>query len=131
MATAAAIAERSAPDFARIEEGIPLDELSAFVSESGLGWPAVYETVIPSRTLKHRKTRSETLSLDESDRFARLVRLVQFAVNVFGEKERALRWLAKPKHRFAERTPIQMLRTEAGGRLVEEMLGQIDEGMFA
>ena len=29
------------------------------------------------------------------------------------------------------RSPIQMLATEPGGRLVEEMLIQIDEGMFA
>jgi putative toxin-antitoxin system antitoxin component (TIGR02293 family) len=58
------------------------------------------------------------------------VRLYRFAVNVFGEQERALRWLGKPKHDFEERTPIQMLRTESGGRLVEEMLVQIEEGMF-
>jgi putative toxin-antitoxin system antitoxin component (TIGR02293 family) len=131
MATIAAVAEFSSPDLTRVERGIPLEELNAFVAESGLGWPSIYETIIPSRTLKHRKARNEALSLDESDRFARFVRLYQFAVKVFGEQERAVRWLTKPKQRFDERTPIQMLRTELGGRLVEEMLGQIEHGMFA
>jgi putative toxin-antitoxin system antitoxin component (TIGR02293 family) len=127
---AAALQDRPAPNFTSVEHGIALDELAAFVADSDLGWPNIYETVIPSRTLKHRKSRNEPLSLDESDRFARLVRLYRFAVKVFGERERALRWLGKPKHRFDGRTPIQMLRTEIGGRLVEEMLIQIDEGMF-
>lgn len=33
--------------------------------------------------------------------------------------------------RFDDRTPLQMLRTDFGGRMVEGVLGQIDEGMFA
>ncbi|MBV8829535.1 MAG: DUF2384 domain-containing protein, partial [Acidobacteriaceae bacterium] len=32
---------------------------------------------------------------------------------------------------FEGETPMHMLETEAGARLVEEMLIQIDEGMFA
>jgi len=39
--------------------------------------------------------------------------------------------MRQPKARFQGRTPLQMMVTEAGGRLVEEMLLQIDEGMFA
>ncbi|WP_256369986.1 MbcA/ParS/Xre antitoxin family protein [Granulicella sp. S190] len=47
-----------------------------------------------------------------------------------GNREKALSWMTKHKSRFSERTPIQMLRTDLGGRMVEEMLVQIDEGMF-
>jgi len=39
--------------------------------------------------------------------------------------------LRKPKSRFEGKTPVDMLATEAGGRLVEEMIGQIDYGMLA
>ncbi len=49
----------------------------------------------------------------------------------FGAETAALNWLRAPKRRFEGRSPIQMLSTETGGRLVEEMLIQIDEGMFA
>jgi uncharacterized protein (DUF2384 family) len=48
-----------------------------------------------------------------------------------GDQESALGWLRAPKRRFEDRAPMQMLATEAGGRLVEQMLIQIDEGMFA
>jgi putative toxin-antitoxin system antitoxin component (TIGR02293 family) len=105
--------------------------MSTFAESSGLPLKDLYEVVIPARTLKHRRARREPLSRDESDKLARLVRVFDRAVAVFGDPERARAWLDKPKKRFGNRTPLAMLRTEIGGRMVEEMLGQIDEGMFA
>jgi putative toxin-antitoxin system antitoxin component (TIGR02293 family) len=87
--------------------------------------------VIPARTLKHRRQRGEPFNLDESDRLARVARMYELAVKVFGDPEKAKRWLTKPKIRFEERSPLTMMHTDFGGRQVEEMLIQIDEGMFA
>ena len=91
----------------------------------------LYDVVIPARTLKHRRSRKEALSRDESDKLARLIRIYDQAVRVLGDKEKALHWLRKPLRRFAGRSPLQMLPTEFGARMVEEMLGQLDYGMFA
>ncbi|WP_161557292.1 type II toxin-antitoxin system Xre/ParS family antitoxin [Acidisarcina polymorpha] len=118
-------------DLDALEAGLPLTTINDFLEGSGLQFKDIYDVVIPARTLKHRRARQEPLNLDESDKFARLVRVYQVTLRVFGDKDKALHWLNRPKHRFDERTPIQMLRTEVGGRLVEEMLIQIDEGMFA
>jgi len=114
-----------------VEAGVPVETMTNFVSASGVELKDIYNIVIPARTLKHRRSRKQPLSPDESDKLARLVRVFDQAVAVFGEIEQARRWLNKPKKRFDERTPLQMLRTDFGGRMVEEMLGQIDEGMFA
>ncbi|HMF54334.1 MAG TPA: antitoxin Xre/MbcA/ParS toxin-binding domain-containing protein [Edaphobacter sp.] len=114
-----------------VEAGVPVDTMTSFLSASGVEWKDVYEVVIPARTLKHRRSRRESLSSDESDKLARLVRIFDQAVAVFGDAERARNWLGTPKKRFDQRTPLQMLRTDLGGRMVEEMLGQIDYGMFA
>ena len=118
-------------DLQTIEAGVALDTLTNFVADSGLQFKDVYSIVIPARTLKHRRSRQEPLSLDEGDKFARLVRMFDLTVRVFGNREKAVRWLGKPKERFEERTPLEMLRTEWGGRMLEELLGQIDEGYFA
>lgn len=118
-------------DLSRIESGVPLATISEFVASSGIPLKDIYNVVIPARTLKHRRDRKEPLSRDESDKLARLVRVYDHAVKVFGEAERALLWLNRPKHRFNERTPVQMLQTDLGGRQVEEMLGQIEYGIFA
>lgn len=118
-------------DLASVESGIPVSAMTSFVTASGVELKDIYEIVIPARTLKHRRSRQQPLSPDESDKLARLVRIFDQAVAVFGGIEQARSWLQKPKKRFEDRTPLQMLRTDIGGRMVEEMLGQIDEGMFA
>ncbi len=41
------------------------------------------------------------------------------------------RWLRKPKQRFLGKSPMELLGTEAGARLVEEMLYQLAYGIFA
>jgi putative toxin-antitoxin system antitoxin component (TIGR02293 family) len=118
-------------DLETVEAGVPVPTLTNFVAASGIEFKDIYEIVIPARTLKHRKARKEPLTAGESDRLVRLIRVYDQAVRVFGDKEKALYWLGEAKRRFDGRTAIQMLRTDLGGRMVEEMLGQIYYGMFA
>lgn len=118
-------------DWAAVEKGFQVSALEEFAAYSGFGMKDLLDVVIPPRTLKHRRQRGEPLSMDESDRLARVARLYQLAVRVFGNPEKARKWLSRPKHRFEERTPLAMMRTDQGGRGVEEMLYQIDEGVFA
>jgi putative toxin-antitoxin system antitoxin component (TIGR02293 family) len=114
-----------------IESGVPVATMSDFVASSGVPLKDLYDIVIPARTLKHRRARRESLTPDESDKLARLVRIFDHAVRVFDGIERARTWLNEPKRRFDGRTPIEMLRTEIGARMVDEFLGQIEYGMFA
>jgi putative toxin-antitoxin system antitoxin component (TIGR02293 family) len=114
-----------------VESGVPVATMSEFVSASGVPLKDLYDIVIPARTLKHRRARREPLSRDESDKLARVVRVFDHAVRVFDHIERARTWLEEPKRRFDGRTPIEMLRTETGARMVDEFLGQIEYGMFA
>lgn len=118
-------------DLQTVETGVSVATMASFVSSSGLALPELYDVVIPARTLKHRKARKEALSRDESDKLARLIRIYDQAVRVLGDKAKALHWLRKPMRRFAGRAPLEMIRTEFGARMVEEMLGQLDYGMFA
>lgn len=114
-----------------VETGLSLSTLTNFVAASGLRLKDIYDVVIPARTLKHRRARKEPLTPDESDKLARLTRIYDQAVRVFGDRDNALDWLSEPKRRFEGRSPLMLLRTEYGSRMVEEMLGQIDHGIFA
>ena len=112
------------------ERGLPLATIDR-MTRHGLTREEVHSLVIHRRTFKHRKSSKQRLSREESDRAIRTARILARAQATLGDADRALAWVREPKLRFEGRTPIQMMATEAGGRLVEEMLVQIDEGMFA
>jgi putative toxin-antitoxin system antitoxin component (TIGR02293 family) len=112
-----------------VEEGLPTENID-LLREKGLTFSEVSEIVISPRTLKHRKARGEPLSLEETDRLVRVARVVTLAEEVFGDHEKALLWLRAPDDGIGHRSPMSMLQTESGGRLVESMLWQIDEGVY-
>ena len=96
----------------------------------GLERAEIEDAVIPSRTLQHRRSRRERLTLEESDRVLRVIRVLSSAEAVYGSRERALAWLRRPNPRLDGRAPLSLLKTDTGSRMVEELLVQIDEGMY-
>jgi putative toxin-antitoxin system antitoxin component (TIGR02293 family) len=122
---------RSDHDLVRlVEERLPTRVIDS-LRRSGLADEEIYSLILPRRTLTHRVARREPLSLEESDRVVRLARIAAFGEQVFGDGERFWRWFRAAKRHFGGRTPLEMVATEAGARLVEEFLGAIDHGFAA
>ena len=96
----------------------------------GLERSEIDAIIIPLRTLQHRRSRREKLTIEESDRVLRVIRALSLAESVYRSRERALGWLRKSHPRLDGRTPLSLLKTDTGSRIVEELLIQIDEGMF-
>jgi len=48
---------------------------------------------------------------------------------LFGDEQKAQRWLSKPKQRFAMEPAYALLATSPGIHLVEELLIQLAEGL--
>jgi putative toxin-antitoxin system antitoxin component (TIGR02293 family) len=121
-----------ANDFAlaeAIEKGLPTENLE-LLRESGLTFTEM-AAVIPHRTLKHRKARGENLTPEETERAVRIASTIALAEKVFGNPEKAMRWLRGKDDRLGDRTPLSMLKTEAGGKLIVSMLVGIAEGYFS
>ena len=113
-----------------VEQGLPLANLER-LKEKGLTFTEMGETVISPRTLKHRKARGENLSPEETDRAIRVASIIRLADKVFGNHDKAMGWLRGEDDQLGGRTPLSMLQSEAGGRMVESMLWGIDEGFFS
>jgi putative toxin-antitoxin system antitoxin component (TIGR02293 family) len=96
----------------------------------GLQRSEIDQAIIPLRTLQHRRSRREKLTVEESDRVMRVIRILSVAEAVYGNRERALTWLRTIHARLDGRTPLSLLSTDTGSRIVTELLIQIDEGMF-
>ena len=111
----------------RIVEGKLAPAVVKRLVSLGLQRSEIDAAIIPLRTLQHRRSRREKLTVEESDR---VIRVVSLAESIYGSRERALGWLRRPHPRISGRAPLSLLNTDTGSRIVEELLIQIDEGMF-
>ncbi len=114
----------------RLVEGRFAPSVIKRLADLGFTRSEIDGTVIASRTLQHRRSRREKLTLEESDRVMRVIRVLSSAEAVYGSRERALGWLRRPHPRLGGRVPLSLLTSDTGSRIVEELLIQISEGMY-
>ena len=114
-----------------IRSGLPVEAVESVVKTGALRAPELHALVIPRRTLAHRKRRGGRLSSEQSDRLARVVRVVTSAEGALGDGAKAARWLRKPNRTLRGRRPLDLLDSDAGARLVEQELGRIEHGLGA
>ena len=53
------------------------------------------------------------------------------AVEVFGGKEKALRWMEYPSAALGNIAPIKLIETSVGVQMLLDELGRIEHGIFA
>lgn len=125
---------RSLLDLAElIERGVPRlaaervrDRLG--LSESELAQGLGVSTKTLQRLARHGAGR---LTPSQGDRLYRIARLFAMAEDVFEDRDRARVWLRQPQRGLGNRVPLALLRTEAGAREVEDLLGRIEYGVFS
>ena len=71
------------------------------------------------------------LSATESDRLLRTQQLLEHARNVFDEGKDARAWLSAPNDALSGESPLALLDTDAGVRLVDEVLTRLEFGVYA
>ena len=106
-------------EFRRLQEllRIPEEELGRYLGIS----PATL----------HRRKKSGHLETPESERIVRFARLFGLCMEVFTSKDATREWLKSPNPGTATESPLSYADTEFGAREVENLLGQIDHGVFS
>jgi putative toxin-antitoxin system antitoxin component (TIGR02293 family) len=56
--------------------------------------------------------------------------IIERATEVIGDREKAMRWLGTPVRGLDYATPISLLATEEGAERVNDILGQIEHGVW-
>jgi putative toxin-antitoxin system antitoxin component (TIGR02293 family) len=113
-----------------VQNRLPLSVLNG-LAKAGLTDQEIGQFVIPQRTRRHRADKGQPLTVDESDRAVRLLRVQSLAEATFGDVEKANRWLRRPLMELGHATPLVIAQTEAGARVVEVILGKIAWGAAA
>jgi len=116
-----------------IEKGVPRKAAEQLRARLGLSEQELARSLgVSTKTLQRQaKAGQSRLSPSQSDRLYRLARIVALAEEVFEQEDRARRWLREPQRGLGGRVPFDLLRTEAGAREVEDLLGRIEHGVFS
>lgn len=122
---------RSQADLAlAVRNRLPLSALKG-LTLAGLSEQEIERFVIPQRTRRHRADRNQPLTVEESDRAVRLLRVQTLAEETFNDKVKANRWLRRPLTELGGEPPLDIAQTEAGARVIETILGRIAWGAAA
>lgn len=114
-----------------IENGLPVTVVRDLVADPAVTIADLARVIGPRRTLDRRLKENARLTAEESDKFTRFLSILQLTTHIFGTRAEAMGWLGTPKRRFEGERPLDMLRTDAGARLVEELLQQSRHGFMA
>ena len=122
---------RSQADLAlAVRRRLPLIALKG-LAQAGLTEQEIERFVIPQRTRRHRADKKQPLTIEESDRAVRVLRVQTVAEDTFGSKDKAITWLRRPLAELRGETPLDMAQTEAGARVIETILAKIAWGAAA
>lgn len=112
--------------------GLPSGILKHLAIAFGLNPRGIAPIVnISEKTLLRRVAARGKLKPDESERVARLMRVYIRAVDVLSSEQKAKGWLAKPLQVLGGKAPLSLMASEQGAREVEQVLGRLENGVFA
>ncbi|MBI5503836.1 MAG: DUF2384 domain-containing protein [Deltaproteobacteria bacterium] len=115
-----------------VHRGLPARALSDLLVKLDMSQAALATALgIPERTLHRRMKSVARLTLSESERVARLTRLFYLAEHTLGSEPRARAWLESKPKALGGRTPLEFAATEPGARVVEQLLGRLEHGVFS
>ena len=115
-----------------IHSGLPFAALQNLVQAVGASQGEVAKVVgMPATTLGRRR-RNGRLTPTESDHVVRVARLAALARELMaGDPGTASEWMTTPHRLLGGETPLRHASTEAGGREVEQLIGQLRHGVFS
>jgi putative toxin-antitoxin system antitoxin component (TIGR02293 family) len=113
-----------------VREGLPVDAVDAVLASGRLTAAELDRLALPRKTLAHRRTIGR-LTPEQSDRLARILRLIEEAEITFGDPGKAHGWLRRPSSLLDNEAPLDRLDTDIGARQVEALLGRIAHGIAA
>jgi len=115
-----------------VENGLPATAVKRLGAALGVQPVKVGPLVnINPKTLERRLKTGSKLKPSESERVARLMRIIALASAVLESEANARQWLQRPLRVLGGRTPLAMIATEPGAREVEHVLGRLEHGVFS
>lgn len=113
-----------------IRQGIKTNDIESFLHQRDLPVKDILSKLaIPSSTYFARKKNHKRLDACTSEKFIRLISVMELAIKILGKVE-AKKWLYREIPSLGNAVPLNLLDTETGHRLVTQALHQIEYGIY-
>ena len=117
---------------ARIRHGFPATVVDTLSTSTGLSLRETAELLgLSPSTLTRKKATKALLDPAHSDRAFRVANAFAYAETVFGEADKALRWMHKPNRAMGGAVPVELLDTQLGETRVRQILTRIEWGAYS
>lgn len=123
--------EWTLPDAAsKIDQGLSTDILDTIQSRLQLSNRELADLLMISPRTLDRRRKEETLPVDESDRCFRIARLLDMALELFGDSRDKLSiWFKTSNPALGDKPPLHWIKSQPGSEIVERTLAQLRHGI--
>ncbi len=114
----------------KLENGISVNVIDKIASYLGISSNELIVNLKISRSTWHRRKKAGKLDFNLSDKILQLSKLLEYAENIFGNKEKVSLWFKVPSVVFENHRPIEFIGSLSGINLINDELIRIEHGVF-
>lgn len=114
-----------------IRLGLPKAGVDAFLEKTSVDREQLSQVLHISTRQLNRYKPEQRLSPEQSNFLYELARIYTRALDILGDKATAEHWLGRQQLALGNHTPLELLDTTEGVRLVDDLLSQIEYGFYS
>lgn len=114
-----------------IRNGIPKQAVNIVLEKTGVSRVQLSNILHISTRQLGRYDEQDKLSVEQSNFLYEFTRLYIRGLNVLGDKVTIDQWLSRSNLALGEKSPLELLDTIEGFRLVDDVLAQIEYGFYS
>lgn len=116
----------------KIADGLPLTAVDRVASAVFGGQMRLFGKIVSDTTMKRRRKDKKPLSPEHSERLERVARVWTMASDVFGDEDKARRFMFRPHMLLDGEVPVEVAAlNDVGADAVESLLGRLKYGSAA
>lgn len=115
-----------------IQAGLPFKETLRLQSQLGVDPRRLAQLLMVSERTMARRKEAGKLEPEETDRALRLERVFAKALSLFeGDADAARSWLKQSLPALEDCSPMELIATDSGTDIVENLIGRLESGVYS
>ena len=113
-----------------LELGIPATAIEEIASYLDISINELMQYLHISLSTWHRRKKAGKLDFNLSDKVFQVLKLLEYAENVFGNSDKTRLWFKMPSIVFENLLPVELIGSLSGINLINDELIRIEHGVF-